>query len=343
MTTAYVTDTRFAEHDMRGHPEHAGRLIGITRQLEGDQLLKRFARLLAVDADDASLLAVHRDDYLRRLARIAQGHSQVMFGSDTYVLPVSYEIARLAAGAVMRAVDAVMTGEADNGLAAIRPPGHHACPGVGMGFCLLNNVAIAARHAQARYGLDRVLIIDYDVHHGNGTQDIFYADPTVLYVSIHQSPLYPGTGAAGETGVDAGEGFTLNIPLPPGVGDAGYREVMDRIISPVARRFQPDLILVSVGFDAHFMDPLAGMRLSLGGYDWLARAVIALADELCVGRLVFVLEGGYDIDVLGHGWANLGRALLGDAEVIDPSGPWPGAERPVDGLLDAIRRLHKLY
>jgi acetoin utilization deacetylase AcuC-like enzyme len=265
-----------------------------------------------------------------------------LFGMDTYVTSQSYEIARLAVGGALRGVEAVVRGEVDSAIVAIRPPGHHATRTHGMGFCLLNNVAIAARCAQSTYEVERVLIVDYDVHHGNGTQDIFYTDPTVLYISTHESPLYPGTGTVRETGEDAGEGYTLNIPMPAGVGDEGYRCAFEQVVIPAAQRFRPDLVLVSAGFDAHWGEPLAHMRLSLAGYDGLARLLIDAAQDLCGGRIVFVMEGGYNLPVLAHGWANVTRALLGEGEGVDPLGPAPGKEPPVDGLVGRIRQLHKL-
>ncbi|RPI92357.1 MAG: histone deacetylase, partial [Chloroflexi bacterium] len=236
----------------------------------------------------------------------------------------------------------VLRREADNALALIRPPGHHATPSAGMGFCLLNNVAIAARYAQREHDVERVLIVDYDVHHGNGTQDVFYDDPTVLYISTHQSPLYPGTGAISETGAGKGVGYNINIPLPPGVGDAGYGRVWEEVVIPVIRRFMPQLILVSAGFDAHWADPLANMGLSLTGYDQLARSLIALAGELCAGRIVFVAEGGYNLDVLGNGWANVTRALLGDKFIDDPLGVTHSREPSLEALVDKLRQIHKL-
>jgi acetoin utilization deacetylase AcuC-like enzyme len=211
-----------------------------------------------------------------------------------------------------------------------------------MGFCLLNNAAIAARYAQRVFGVGRVLIADYDVHHGNGTQDVFYADPTVLYISTHQYPLYPGTGAVQETGEGDGAGYTLNIPLPPGVGDQGYIRAIEEIVMPSARRFAPELVLVSAGFDAHWADPLANMRLTLTGFDHLSRALLRGAQEWCQGRIVFVMEGGYNLDVLGNAWANVARALLGDATAADPIGPASAREPSIDSLIERIKQIHKL-
>jgi acetoin utilization deacetylase AcuC-like enzyme len=341
MTTAFVTDSRFAAHTLEGHPEHAGRLTAIQKALQEAQLTRHFLMVDATPVTETQMQAVHTPVYLEQLAATAQ-QPGVMFGLDTYVLPESYAIARLAAGGLLRVVDAVMTEAAHNGLAAIRPPGHHATPDMGMGFCLLNNIAIAARCAQQTYDLRQVMIVDFDVHHGNGTQDVFYADPSVLYVSTHQFPLYPGTGSVQETGTGAGQGYTLNIPLPPGVGDGGYKQVFDEIVDPVARRYKPQLLLVSVGFDAHWADPLANMHLSLTGYDSLVRKLIELANEVCDGRIVFVLEGGYNLQVLSHGWANIARALLGQSEVADPLGAAQVRERSVDNIIRVIKQLHKL-
>lgn len=342
MTTAYVTDDRYAGHTLEGHPESAARLAAIKRCFEEEGLT---GRLSGVDPQPASmddLRAVHTDDYLALLAKTSALTSTMMWGADTYIRPQSYEIARLAAGGVLRAVDAVLGGQAENALAAVRPPGHHATPSDAMGFCLLNNVAIAARYAQRVYRVQRVLIVDYDVHHGNGTQDAFYTDPSVLYISTHQYPLYPGTGALYDTGEGAGEGFTLNIPLPPGVGDAGYSRALSEVILPAARRFAPELILVSVGFDAHWSDPLANMKLSLRGYDLLARGLLAEARQLCQGRIVFVLEGGYNLQALSLGWANVARALLGEAQLDDLLGPARETEPTIDPLVQRLKHLHKL-
>lgn len=342
MPTAFVTDPRYALHTLDGHPEHAGRLAAVRRALDNDLFSGGLVPLDPRLADEESLLAVHTPRYLALLEKTTRLETPTVLGADTYVVPQSYEVARLAVGGVLRAVDAVMTNEADNALAAIRPPGHHATPTMGMGFCLLNSIAVAARYAQRVHRLERVLIVDYDVHHGNGTQETFYTDPTVLYISTHQYPLYPGTGSVHEIGAQKGAGYTLNIPLSAGVGDAGYIRVFDEIIVPAARRFAPQLILVSAGFDAHWADPLADMRLSLTGYDRLTRALAAIAQELCEGRIVFVMEGGYNLDVLGSAWANVGRALLGDMAASDPLGPSYSRESSVVQIIEQLKQIHKL-
>jgi acetoin utilization deacetylase AcuC-like enzyme len=342
MATAFVTDSRFAAHTLDGHPEHAGRLAAVQQTLDDELLTARLLSLEARLSEEDDLRAVHTAGYLELLEETAQLDGIAMMGADTYVTPDSYAIARLAVGSVLQAVDAVMQGDAHNALAAIRPPGHHATPSMGMGFCLLNNIAIAARYAQRVHHVERVLIVDYDVHHGNGTQDVFYADPSVLYISTHQSPLYPGTGTVLETGEAAGKGFTLNIPLAAGVGDQGYAQVFEEIVFPAARRFAPQLMLISVGFDAHWADPLANMSLSLVGYDHLARVLLAAAGTLCDGRIVFVMEGGYNLVALGTGWANIAHALLGDSEMTDPLGLSHSREPSVAPLVGRIRQIHKL-
>ena len=341
-SVAFATDPRFAAHTMPQHPENAARLEAVVQQLHRDRLWERLLHVPIEAASDEAITAVHTPAYLARLARTEKLGGLAMWGADTYITPASYRVARLAAGAVVRVVDAVLSGEAQSGIAAVRPPGHHATPDEAMGFCLLNNVAIAARHALRAHGLARVLIVDYDVHHGNGTQDVFYDDPAVLYISTHQSPLYPGTGRVKEIGRGAGEGYTVNIPMPPGVGDAGYRRVFDEVIVPLARRFAPQLVLVSLGLDAHWGDPLANMRLSLAGYDVLARTLFALASELCEGRIVFVAEGGYNVQALAHGWANVTRALLGAGPPVDPLGAATGEETPISSVLKRVKRIHKL-
>jgi acetoin utilization deacetylase AcuC-like enzyme len=342
MATAFVTDSRSAAHTLDGHPEHAGRLVAVQYTLEDEQLAARLVKLEPRLPDENDLRAVHALAYLELLEGTARRDGIGMLDADTYVTPDSYRIARLAVGGVLQAVDAVMQGDVENALAVIRPPGHHATPSMGMGFCLLNNIAIAARYAQRAHHIERVLIVDYDVHHGNGTQAVFYADPSVMYISTHQSPLYPGTGTILESGEAAGNGYNLNIPLAAGVGDRGYAQVFEEIVIPAARRFAPQLMLISAGFDAHWADPLAGMSLSLMGYDHLARTLVAAAGTLCEGRIVFVMEGGYNLVALGHGWANIGRALLGDDHVKDPLGPSHSREPSVDQIIERIKQIHKL-
>jgi acetoin utilization deacetylase AcuC-like enzyme len=341
MTTIYATHPRYTEHDLPGHPESAERIRAVWRGLDESGLSARMPPLQAEALDPDVVLTVHAADYLDLLRRISAAPHITYLDADTYAGPDALTIALLSAGGAVGAVDAVLSGAAANGLAAIRPPGHHAMPARGMGFCLLGNVAIATRYAQARYGIERVLIVDYDVHHGNGTEAMFYDDPSVLYVSTHQYPFYPGTGAATDIGMGRGEGYTINIPLPAGSGDTNYATIFDRIVWPVAERFDPQLVLVSVGFDAYWADPLAAMRLTLNGYSHLAGEVIRMAQRFCEGKVVFVLEGGYNMDALRYGASSVARLLLGDPP-DDPVGAGPSL-RPEPDVAALLTRLHQLH
>lgn len=343
MTTAYLTDESFTQHNHPQHPEHAGRIEAVWQELGAAGLVDQLRQIRPTPASDEQILAVHTREHLERLVAVSQGDRMVRLDPDTYALPVSPEVARLAAGAVTGAVDAVLTAQADNALAIVRPPGHHATADRQMGFCLLNNIAIAARQAQSKHGLERVLILDYDVHHGNGSNDIFYADPSILFISLHQYPHYPGSGALNDIGEDAGRGATINIPLPAGHGDASYRRLFAEIVGPAIERFQPDLMLISAGLDAHWVDPLASTQLTLAGYDYLARECMQLAERLCAGRIVFVMEGGYDLRALAHGWCNIARALLGQKEISDPYGsPGSGISSDIQPLIQQLRQIHRL-
>lgn len=344
MTTVYVTHSRYVEHDIPGHPERPDRVRAVWQQLDRGGLSQRMKRMDAISVIDDLILTVHTPAYLDLLKWLPSQSQAIQFDSDTYATPVSAEIARLAAGGVVTAVDSVMSGQAHNGLAVIRPPGHHALSYRGMGFCILGNVPIAARYAQLAFGIERVMIVDFDVHHGNGTQDMFYDDPSVLFISTHQAPFYPGTGALDERGESAGEGYTINVPLRAGHSDASYKAIYEHIVWPAARRFKPELILVSAGFDAHWKDPLASTFLSLEGYSLLTHELCRMADELCHGRIVFALEGGYDTNVIAHGVRNIALALLGEDEISDPFGKSvpPSGEPDITPLIEQIRKLHGL-
>jgi len=310
------SSSRFADHvTPPGHPERVSR---------SEVLLSVAADLRAAGADtveprrvtDDELLQVHDGDYLTLLRETA-GRA-VALDPDTFTSPESYEVARLAAGAAAGAVDAVLEGDpGTRALALVRPPGHHAERGRAMGFCLFNNVAVAAAHARAR-GLTRVAIVDYDVHHGNGTQHSFYDDAHVLFISSHQFPYYPGTGAANEIGQGAGKGFTVNLPLAAGATDADYERVFGEVAWPVLRQFAPQLILISAGFDAHADDPLGGMRLSAAEFVRLTAAVGSIADECCEGRVVALTEGGYDLKALADCTRAVGFTLGGNAPDVPP-------------------------
>lgn len=343
MTTVYTTHRRYTEHDQPTHPEHAGRIRAVWTRLEESGLRDRLMGIEPVVVSNELILTVHTPDYLDLLERVNAQSRQMHLDADTYAGHDSLDIARLSAGGAVAAVDWVLRGEASNGLAAIRPPGHHAMPDHGMGFCLLGNIAIAARYAQRQFGLERVLIVDYDVHHGNGTEAMFYNDPSVLFISMHQYPLYPGTGEATDIGAGQGMGYNINIPLPPNSGDGNYLNLFENVVLKAGERFAPELILVSAGFDAHWADPLAGMRVTLPGYAAMTRELMQLAERVCGGKIVFVMEGGYNLDALSYGVNNIARILLGD-EPTDPLGLSP-SKRPepdVTALLELLRTLHRL-
>jgi acetoin utilization deacetylase AcuC-like enzyme len=295
------------EHDPGpGHPESPARLKAVLAALDRD----RFAALDRVEAPRASRAAlerVHAPAYVARILASAPAEGSVRLDEDTVMSPGSAEAALRAAGAVTAAVDAALDGSASRAFCAVRPPGHHATADQAMGFCLFNNIAVAAAHALAEHGLERVAIADFDVHHGNGTQDIFAHEPRVLFASSHQSPLYPGSGSADETGL----GNLLNAPLPPGTGSQAFRRTWEDVLLPRLDAFRPQLLLVSAGFDAHRADPLAQLQLETDDYAWLTARLLEIARAHASGRIVSTLEGGYDLDALAASAAAHVSALLG--------------------------------
>ncbi len=331
---ACVEDPRYRQHQgPEGHPERPDRLIAVGQALDAHR--SALLPIASRQATDEEILRVHGPGHLQALA-VAAEQAPVRIDADTYLGAGSLEIARLAAGATIDLARAVARRDVDTGLAAVRPPGHHAEAGQAMGFCLFNNVAIAAQALRAEEGVERVLILDWDVHHGNGTQHSFEADRDVLYVSTHQHPYYPGTGAAGEVGVGAGEGATVNVPLPAGCGDREYLGVFQRVLAPVVAHFRPDVILVSAGFDAHEDDPLAAMQVTREGFAGMAAIARALADTHAGGRLAFVLEGGYALSGLRQGTdAMVAAALAGQA----PALPEPVAFEEGSLLAQAVGRV----
>jgi acetoin utilization deacetylase AcuC-like enzyme len=312
-----IADPRYAAHEgPAGHPERPERLRAVGAAI--DRFEGSLARRAPRPASPDELYAVHERAHVERVRRAAAAGAGNL-DPDTYVSPESYDVALLAAGACADLALRVARGDARAGFAAVRPPGHHAEGDRAMGFCLFNNAAIAARAVQRDAGVERVLILDWDVHHGNGTQHTFETDPSVLYVSTHQYPFYPGTGAAGEIGSGRGEGATLNLPMPAGCGDAEYVGMFQRVIAPAARAFRPDYWIVSCGFDAHEDDPLAAMRVTQSGYAAMTAVVRELAEELSGGRMLFVLEGGYSLRGLSEGVAALLAGLVAPA----PTSPAP--------------------
>jgi acetoin utilization deacetylase AcuC-like enzyme len=298
MTLLYA-DPRFLDHDTGAHPESAVRLEHVVDHLESTGLAAKCQRPQWAPADDAQLLAVHDRAYLDRLAAVAlRGGGQL--DADTVMSAASYGVARLGAGAACDAVRRVVGGEDVHALCLVRPPGHHALERRAMGFCLLGNVAVAARLALDELGLDRVLIVDWDVHHGNGTQDMFYDDPQIGYFSIHRWPFYPGTGAEDETGVGAGLGFTRNLPTAFGTPRREQLSQFAGELADFAAHIKPQLVLVSAGFDSHALDPIGSLGLETEDFGELTRNVLAVANDHCHGRVVSVLEGGYNPPVLAE-------------------------------------------
>jgi acetoin utilization deacetylase AcuC-like enzyme len=298
MTGLVYGDVYLQHRTGAGHPERPERLAAIVERLGKSGLSNQLLLLRPVPAAPEWLSTVHTPAYIERVRQSCRQGAGYVDSADTPVSADSYQAALSAVGGVLAALDAVMDGRARNGFCAVRPPGHHALKDRAMGFCLFNNVAIAARYLQKQHKLARVLIVDWDVHHGNGTQAAFYQDPTVFYFSTHQSPFYPGTGAAGERGAGKGVGFTLNVPLPAGSGDAEYAKAFEEKLRPAADAFRPDFVLVSAGFDAADGDLLGRMKLTPGGYAALTRIVKSIAERHCQGRLVSMLEGGYNLEIL---------------------------------------------
>jgi acetoin utilization deacetylase AcuC-like enzyme/S-formylglutathione hydrolase FrmB len=298
--TGYFTHPAFLKHRTgEGHPERPARLTAIETALKQKGLWDRLAHPVPAPASLATLQLVHDAEYIATARKDIEAGRAALSTGDTSVSPESWDAALLAAGAVCDAVDAVLTGKLRNAFCAVRPPGHHATPALGMGFCVFNNVAIGARHALRARGLDRVLVIDWDVHHGNGTQDAFWTDPAVLQFHTQQKGIYPGSGKEGERGAGEAEGRILNVPLDRGSGIEVFAKLYTERLAPAARAFKPQLILVSAGYDSHADDPLGGLGLQTEDFGRLTRMVLDLADELCQGRVVIALEGGYDLNALG--------------------------------------------
>ncbi|MDF1614224.1 histone deacetylase family protein [Desulfurivibrio dismutans] len=310
--TAVLHSEVFLAHDPGpGHVESSRRLEGLYRELAEEQQRQRFLFPEFSPADEDTLALNHARSHISRVAGTA-GSPFECLDPDTYTSARSYEAACLAAGAAVAAVDLVIGGLADNAFALVRPPGHHAEYDQTRGFCLFNNIAVAARHAMQEHGLERILIVDWDLHHGNGTQHAFYDTDRVLFFSTHQYPYFPGSGALGETGQGAGEGYTINVPLPGGQDDAAFARIFNELLTPLAEQYRPELILVSAGFDTYGGDPLGTMMVSEEGYAYLTGVLVELAEGLCGGRLAMVLEGGYDLTIMERGVLACLGELAGD-------------------------------
>jgi len=310
-------------------------------ELETSGLLPELQLIPARAATMEELSAIHATAYIYEVDQISLSGGGYL-DMDTYVTRSTYEAAVVAAGSTVDLTLATVDGVVNNGFALVRPPGHHALHSQGMGFCVFNNIVLAARMAQQKRGIERVAMVDFDVHHGNGTQPMTEDDPNLLYISTHQYPFYPGTGGMTEVAPVAGQGTLLNLPLRVNVGDVGFQAMYTEIIIPALRRFRPQLILVSAGYDAHWADPLASMNLSLNGYAWICQTLVAAAQELCGGKIIFVLEGGYNLEVLAAGVANTFRALLGRDDFVDPFGPTDRPEPDLTEYIAQVKQVHGL-
>ena len=341
MRAGLVYDPIYLEHDTGDHVENSERLAAVISYLKETGIKEKLTCLPSRPASLEELEMIHAPEYISYVKSKAE-EGGGWLDPDTVLSPKSYKVALYAAGGLMVAVEAVMKGEVDNAFALVRPPGHHAIHNRAMGFCIFNNIAIATKFALSKFNLNRILIADFDVHHGNGTQDAFYADPKVLYLSTHQYPFYPGTGWMDEKGAGKGEATTVNFPMAAGWNDEEYLRAFNEVLVPVARRFQPQFIMVSAGFDAHWADQLAMMQVSVSGFAQMVVILKELAAELCQGRLVFTLEGGYNLRVVTSSIKAVFDILLGNSEIDDPLGKASIVRKPegFDEHIEEIKRIH---
>ena len=337
--SAVVIDQDYLKHDPGDfHPERPERLkvlLDIPKELDS----KGFQLLPPRAASREEVEACHSSDYFETVKATSKTNRYALDG-DTVTCRDSFGVGLLAVGGFLKLLDSIAAGEFRNGFALVRPPGHHALRDRAMGFCLFNTVAIGAHHLKRHYGAKRILIMDWDVHHGNGTQDAFYSDPSVLYISTHQYPYYPGTGAAGEVGEGAAQGYTVNVPLPAGCGDEEYLGVFKEIVVPIGEKYAPDWILVSAGFDPHKLDPLGGMNVTEKGFSAMASSLLNIADKYAGGRIAFLLEGGYDLAALKRSVAG----VLGQMRDPDEAGmPSSASGEAIEPLIRKVLRIQEPY
>jgi acetoin utilization deacetylase AcuC-like enzyme len=337
--TALVVDSDYLKHRPgEFHPERPERiqvLLGLADELDSE----RFRILPPKAATRRDIESCHGADYIALVESTSKANQYALDG-DTITCRDSFATGLLAVGGFLRLLDAMAAGESSNGFALVRPPGHHALRDQAMGFCLFNTIAIGAQHLKQVYGAARILIMDWDVHHGNGTQDAFYDDPSVLFISTHQFPFYPGSGALSEVGIDAGEGYTINIPLPAGCGDAEYLRVFRDVVVPAVSKFAPQWILVSAGFDPHRRDPLGGMEVTENGFGAMAQCLVELANQYAGGKIALLLEGGYDLLALRNSVAAVLESL--QQKTRQGEGANPGGER-IQPLVRRILQVHERY
>jgi acetoin utilization deacetylase AcuC-like enzyme len=336
---AVVVDPEYLKHEPgEFHPERPERiraLLDLAKTLDKD----RFQMLPPGVASRRDIESCHGADYVKLVEATSKSNRYALDG-DTITCRDSFGVGLLAVGGFLRLIDAIAAGEAQNGFALVRPPGHHALRDRAMGFCLFNTIAIGAHHLKKVYGVKRIMIMDWDVHHGNGTQDSFYEDPSVLFISTHQFPYYPGTGAVTEVGLNAGEGYTLNIPLPAGCGDAEYMRVFNDVVVPTAKEFEPEWILVSAGFDPHRRDPLGGMEVTEAGFAGMTRLLLQLANQYAGGRIALLLEGGYDVAALRNSVAAVLEVMQQKSWPIENAKP--GGDR-IEPLIHRVLQVRDKY
>ncbi len=339
-TTGIVRDVFYTRHDTGpGHPESSRRLDSIYAELDRREIMDQAQSIDKREALPEELMRVHTREHVQLVASTAARTAAYLDG-DTPTSPDSFKAALLAAGGLMNATDAVIQGDVKNAFALVRPPGHHAESSQAMGFCLFNNVAVAAMHAIEKRGKKRILIIDWDVHHGNATMHSFYKDPRVMYFSTHHYPFYPGTGRWDEIGDGEGKGYTVNVPFPGGCGDGEHDNAFSRIFDPVVKAYKPDLIMVSAGFDAHYRDPLGGMRVTEEGFQRMTRRVLEWADEFSDGQVVMTLEGGYNLEALANSVADVIEVCMGKKQApggdLDSTDGFEAVRPKVAGALSGI-------
>jgi len=335
--TGYVYDPVFLEHTQSYHVENSARLEVIINELQTCELFDILKAVPSRIATREELEYIHTANHIMNVQEISEmggGH----LDPDTYTTPSSFRAASVAAGSIIDLTLSVIDGTVKNGFSLLRPPGHHSLPGRAMGFCIFSNVALAAKAALKQENINRVAIIDFDVHHGNGTQDVFYDDPDVLFISSHLYPFYPGTGSLAEIGEGNGIGKTINIPLSAGVGDIGFNKIYEKIVLPSLLEYKPDMIFVSAGYDSHWNDPLANLGLTLNGLAWVSQTLVEAAENICCGRIIFTLEGGYNLQVLAYGVANSVKALMGRKDFNDPIGKSSYSEPDVTKLIMNINQ-----
>ena len=339
--TGIVYDGIFHKHDQPGHPENSNRLKSIVTGLKDQNLFEKIELIKSRSANQEETALCHSKEYIEYVEEFCWKGGGYL-DPDTYSNKYSYEASIKAVGSSIDLTNLVIDEKLKNGFALLRPPGHHALANKSMGFCLFGNIAIAAKVALTKSEINKVAIVDFDVHHGNGTEALIGDDTNILFISSHQYPFYPGTGSLTEIGKGEAEGTIINIPFPAGVGDDGFSKAYHEIVIPSIKKFKPDLMLISAGYDAHWNDPLANLNLSLSGFDLISRQLINTADEICSGKIVFFLEGGYNLEVLKFGVTNSIKSLIGIEDYKDPIGITSYQEPNIEKLIKELKTIHNL-